>query len=1283
MNTTLPAAARERYRIGLDIGGTFTDFVLLDTIENRIRIHKYLTTPADPSVGAMQGLRELVAAAGIQLADVAELVHGTTLVTNALIERRGAALGLLTTQGMRDVIELGTEQRYDIHDLFLKFPPPLVPRFRRLGIPERLSRDGEILLPLDEAAVRRAVNALAADGVEALAICFLHSYRDPRHERRAAAIAREACPQLAISISADVVPELREYPRFITTCANAYVQPLMDRYIQRLEYELRTAGFGGVLRLMHSAGGLVSPDTARKFPIRLLESGPAGGGLATAWFGSIAGKPEIISFDMGGTTAKTCLIEGGRPEIANGMEAAREHRFKRGSGLPIRAPVIEMIEIGAGGGSIAALDEVGLLRVGPRSAGADPGPACYARGGSEPTVTDANLLLGYYDPHYFLGGRMRLDVSAAETAMARVAEPLRLGNTDAAWGVHRLVTESMAAAARLHVVERGRDPRRYAMVAFGGAGPAHAAEVARLLGVTEVLIPPASGAASALGFLAAPLSFEQSLSLPVRLRPGFNAAHVNEALHDLETKARALVGHAGVRVERSAEMRLVGQMHEITVALPAGIIGDDSLSIIREKFASAYKARYTTLYENAEIEVISFRVRCSGPPPQLSLRQTEEASAAPARKGERRARFAMGIVDAAVCDRYALRTGDVISGPAMIEEREATTVVPPGDIATVDVSGMLRISVAAPHQAVVTGATNLDAEIRRIEADPIALEIMWSRLVQVTQEMWGTVVRTAFSLTMCESQDFACDLLGADGEALAHSPQAMPVFNLTLPRVAKALLQVYPAETLQPGDVLITNDPWLCVGHLFDVAVVTPVFRGGKLVALTGTIGHVTDIGGTLDPLQAHDVYEEGLQIPPVKLYRAGEPNHDMLRMIRENVRKADQVLGDLHALIAANARGAERLLAFMDDYGMSDLRAIATVVQGLSERAMRQALAAFPKGSYGGEIYSNPLGTKLRFPLRAKVDAQEIILDFAGAPPQLPQGGINVVWNYSAAYVAFVLKCMLSPSVRGNAGCYRAFDIRFPEGSVLNCRRPASVSIRQRNGWFIPGLVQNTLAPVAPETVRAFSGLPGIVNWYAQDADGTYYSDMMFSGGGEGGSAHADGKSGMIWPTSAANTSVELFELRIPIVVMEKEFIADTAGPGRHRGGLGARVRFRKLHDDKIELQAAVFPEGADVPKDGLFGGGCGVTPRGVVHHGANTVDCGAGRIVRISAVDAVVELQIGGGSGFGDPLHRPAEAVAYDVRCGYVSAEAAAREYGVTIHPDGRASREVRERPSLVPAN
>jgi 5-oxoprolinase (ATP-hydrolysing)/N-methylhydantoinase A len=404
-------------RLGFDIGGTFTDFVLTDPSTGALRLHKRLTTPDDPAIGALAGVAQIVAEHGAGLEDVSEIVHGTTLVTNAVIERKGAKLGLLTTAGFRDVLEAGTEQRYDIYDLFLTYPEPLVPRHRRLEVTERIDRDGRVMTPLDVESVRAAVLALREAGVEAVAICFLHAYRDPKHERQAAAIVAEILPGLPVSTSHSVVPEIGEYARFVTTCANAYVQPLMTRYLRRLQGALGAAGFTGKLRLMHSAGGLVSVEAACEAPIRLLESGPAGGALAAALLGARAGYADLLAFDMGGTTAKACLIEAGRPQIAPMLEAAREHRFKKGSGLPIRAATVDMIEIGAGGGSIAAIDAVGLLRVGPHSAGAAPGPACYARGGLLPTVTDANLVLGYYDPGFFLGGTMALDLQAARTAI--------------------------------------------------------------------------------------------------------------------------------------------------------------------------------------------------------------------------------------------------------------------------------------------------------------------------------------------------------------------------------------------------------------------------------------------------------------------------------------------------------------------------------------------------------------------------------------------------------------------------------------------------------------------------------------------------------------------------------------------------------------------------------------------------------------------------------------------------------------------------------------------------
>ncbi|MBV9813287.1 MAG: hydantoinase B/oxoprolinase family protein [Acetobacteraceae bacterium] len=1258
-----------RWRIGFDIGGTFTDFILLDTERNELRLHKCLTTPADPSIGALEGLEQIVADAGLGFGEIGDIVHGTTLVTNALIERRGATLGLLTTEGFRDILEMGTEQRYDIYDLFLQYPEPLVPRRRRLEVAERMDRDGGVVVPLDLDAVAEQARRLAADGVEAIAVCFLHAYRNPAHERAAGEAIRKLLPDVAVSLSSDVVSELWEYQRLVTTCANAFVQPLMDRYVLRLERQLWQRGFRGALHLMHSAGGLVSPETARAYPIRLLESGPAGGGLATAFFGRIAGKSDVISFDMGGTTAKACLIENGRAATAAEMEAARVHRFKKGSGLPIKAPVIDMIEIGAGGGSVASVDEVGLLRVGPHSAGADPGPACYGRGGTEPTVTDANLLLGYYDPAFFLGGRMALDRDAAERALASVGATLGLSSLDTAWGIHRVVTESMAAAARIHIVEKGRDPRRYAMVGFGGAGPAHAAGVARVLGVEEILIPPASGAASALGFLAAPLSFEQVRSHPVRLDDAGAAAAIDGVLRALEAETGAHLRAAGVAdadivTERSADMRLFGQLHEINVALPDGAITDATLPAIRAAFAQAYAALYTSVYEGVAVQLVSLRVRCRGPIPELTLVQAGGGRGGEARKGTRQAYFGDGFADTPVYDRYALTAGTEIAGPAIIEEREATTVIAPGDVAVVDEAGTLRIrvAVAQPAAARITQHTPVDEAMRLIESDPVSLEIMWARLVTVVEEMWHTIVRTAFSLIVSEAQDFATDLLDPDGESLAHSPRAMPVFNLTVPIAVKAMLRKFPPHALRPGDVLITNDPWLCAGHLFDIAVVTPVFRDGALVALTATVGHVGDIGGTKDSLRVREIYDEGLQIPPMYLFRAGEPNEDLFTLIGENVRKPEEVLGDIHSFVAANQLGAERLVRFMQDYGMHDLRALAAVVQNRSEAAVREAIRTLPDGVYRSEIVNNPLGTRLTYPLAVTVRDNAMELDFAGAPPQQPQGGLNCTWSYAAAHATYPLKCVLSPAIRSNAGCYRPFTVKLPPGSILNCDKPASVNLRTRTGWYIAPNIFRALAEAAPGRVQAATGLPHAVNIYGRDRDGRLYADHFFMGGGQGACAHSDGKSALLYPTSAANTSVELMETRAPVLVLEKSLVTDSGGPGRRRGGLGVRTRLRKLHDDGLPTLFSVYPEGVGIRTPGLFGGHAGGGVLGVVRDLDSRVvqDCGTGDLVTLDRTDRVVEVQLAGGAGYGDPTERGRRDVERDVADGYVSANAASGIYG-----------------------
>jgi 5-oxoprolinase (ATP-hydrolysing) len=524
------------------------------------------------------------------------------------------------------------------------------------------------------------------------------------------------------------------------------------------------------------------------------------------------------------------------------------------------------------------------------------------------------------------------------------------------------------------------------------------------------------------------------------------------------------------------------------------------------------------------------------------------------------------------------------------------------------------------------------------------------------------VVCTAFSLIISEAQDFACELLDARGEPLAHSPRAMPVFNLCLPRAVKALLAKYPPEALAPGDVLVTNDPWLCAGHLFDICVLTPVFRGGRLVGFVCTVGHVSDIGGTKDSLAAREIYEEGIQIPPMKLYRGGKPSEDVFALIAENVRNSAQVMGDIHAFMSANAVGAERLAAFMEEYGIHDLVALAAVLQGRAEKAMREAIERLPDGVYSSEVWNNPLGEPMRYPVKLTVKGDTIAVDFAGAPPQQHQGGLNCTMNYTAAHSTYPLKCMLTPSVRGNAGDYRPFTVTAPQGSILNCDKPMAVNLRTRTGWYIAPNIFGALAKAAPERVQAATGLPVAITIYGRDADGRIYSDHLFMGGGQGASHAHDGNSALLWPTSAAGTSIELFEQRVPVVVIEKAFIPDSGGPGRQRGGLGQRVRVAKLSSDGLPTLASVYPEGVGIEVEGLFGGRAGRSALGVVRNTAGAVikDCGTGALVSTTSDQEIVEVCLSGGAGFGPPAERSPAAIRRDVAEGYVTPEGATRDYG-----------------------
>jgi N-methylhydantoinase A len=690
------SSAHTTARLAVDIGGTFTD-VVLEHPGGRATI-KVLTTPAEPEVGVLTGVQSILRTSGIAASDIDLIIHGTTLATNAVIERKGARTALLTTEGFRDVIAMGNESRYDQYDLNITLPEPLVPRSLRLPVGERLDNTGRVLRPLDEERVRALVPILRDERVASIAVGFLHSFVNGQHERQVREILNEELPDIPVSLSSEVSPEMREWERFSTTVANAYVQPMMARYLRRLEVDLRTAGFRAPLFLMMSGGGLTTIDTACRFPIRLVESGPAGGAIFAAHISRECGLDRVISFDMGGTTAKICLIENYLPQTARAFEVARIGRFRKGSGLPLRIPVIEMVEIGAGGGSIAHVDTMARIEVGPDSAGADPGPVCYGRGGTKPAVTDANLLLGRYDPLRFAGGTMRLDtVSARDALQTEIGNPLGLTSEIAALGVVEIVDENMANAARVHAIESGKTYEGRTLIAFGGGGPVHAYRLAEKLGIARIFVPSGAGVGSAIGFLRAPVGYEVIRSLYQRLST-FDADGVNELLISMYDEARVVVEQGSTAEQltetRTAFMRYVGQGHEIPVPLPIRTLTDSDIPLIHAAYEQEYARFFDRPVPGSDVEIMSYAVVLTTVTPGIAA-VMEVASLTDVRSSEVqlvRDTLTGEVGPWAIYDRATIVPGARVFGPAIIAEDETSTLVGPGWWAHVNSRGYLVIN---------------------------------------------------------------------------------------------------------------------------------------------------------------------------------------------------------------------------------------------------------------------------------------------------------------------------------------------------------------------------------------------------------------------------------------------------------------------------------------------------------------------------------------------------------------------------------------------------------------
>lgn len=689
------------YRLGCDIGGTFTDFVLLNDRTGEIQINKCLTTPGDPSDAVEHGIKGMEQKSFGFVQKLDEVIHGTTLVINSIIERKGARTGLITTKGFRDVLELGREIRYAPYDIFAEFPKPLIPRRFRLEVDERLRTDGTVLKPLDPEEARKAVHKLIEMGVESIAVCLLNSFENPAHELMIKEIIQEESPDVSISISYEVLPQIREYERASTTVTNAYVKPLTAMYLSRLSKRLESIGSEGKLFIMLSSGGITSVETAVEFPVRIIESGPTAAVISGQYYGKLFNIPEMFCFDMGGTTAKSCLIQGGVASVVPTFEVGRVQRFMKGSGLTIQVPVVDLMEIGAGGGSIAKVSKMGTLQVGPESSGADPGPICYGRGGTEPGVTDADLLLGYLDENYFLGGEMKLDKEAARIGIEeKIAKPLDVPFMQAVWGIHDLINETMAAAAKTHIAEKGGNPTIVTVAAFGGAGPVHAYGLAKKLGALKLIVPPNAGVGSALGFFTAPRAFDLVRSHKVSLEAA-DFGEIEKIFKEMEAEGIRTLQKSGtaedITFDRSVDVRFIGQGSETNIPIPESNFTSVKKKDVRKRFDEIYEKLYGRTYPDSPVEFINFRVRASLPERLLKLPKIDKKTGLldDAVKGQRQAYsgIAKDFIPYTVYDRYKLFTGAEFKGPAIIEERESTVITGEDASISVDEYGFLWIDL--------------------------------------------------------------------------------------------------------------------------------------------------------------------------------------------------------------------------------------------------------------------------------------------------------------------------------------------------------------------------------------------------------------------------------------------------------------------------------------------------------------------------------------------------------------------------------------------------------------
>ena len=1237
------------YVIGIDVGGTFTDFVVAREGQPP-RYFKTASTPNDPSEGLMTGLNAAASAHDLSLSDFLAsadmIIHGSTVATNTLVERKGAKVGLITTDGFRDLLEMREGLKEDRYNLRMTPVVPLVPRYLRAEVPERVRADGNVKVALDEDALNKALDGLKDEGVEALAVCFLFSYLNSDHEDRVGKIIQARFPGMYTSLSSQVIPQIKEFDRLSTTVINSYVGPVLGRYLENLQTRLTSYSQAGDFLIMQSNGGVAPIEDSSRLAVRSILSGPAGGVSGAAAYGRLSGSANIIAFDMGGTSTDISLIENGEPHMST-------EKFEAGGKISV--PMIDIHTMGAGGGSIASVGAGGIMQVGPKSAGALPGPASYSKGGELPPVTDANLALGYLDAGNFLGGNAKLDRSLAETAVAEhVAQPLGLSMIEAAEGISTVVSTSIAEGVRLMSVQRGVDPRRFTMMAFGGAAGLQAGKVARQLQVEKVIIPAAAAVLSAHGMLSTNLKYDYSRSHPAALL-GMDLDSVKSIVASMESEGREKllaqgVSESNIEVSVSADMRYLDQIYEVNVAFPNL---DQEPAALLEQWAANFHDRYQELYSYSqseqEIRLVTLRASVVGRLPKLNPLPLEPGNTGPSQEKSRRNIYLGGWVEAPVYEIGDLSPGSSVAGPAILESDFTTVLVEVGDSATIDPYGGIEL-----HVSLDSGPDTATAADR---PDPVTLAVVEHRLESIAREMTEVMLRTAMSQILNSSRDFSTALLDADCQLVAQG-EGIPVHVSALP-VAGAAVRDYFGDTVAEGDLFILNDPYFGGSHLPDITIIRPVFEQGRLLFYAVNRAHHSDVGGGThggyNP-RAPEIFQEGIRIPPLKLYDRGVPREDVLQMLSANVRQPENFLGDLNAQIGSVMIATQRIGELLESYGADRLLASVEEILAATESQVRQFISEWPDGVYHGEslVDDDGFDNKL-IPIRAKVtiSGDSMAIDLGESSTQVT-GFINSAYANTRSLAHAAIMYVAPADVAKNEGSMRPVDIIAPKGLIVNANPPAPVCMSTNHcAEEIVEAIFKALAQAVPKEVNA--GFSRRLRYAITGKDprtGRQFIWHFFLARGGGGATYGyDG-----WPNvgeinvagGIRSPSIEVTEERFPFFIRRHELRPNSGGNGAWRGGLGGICDLVYEGEGPALLNTA--GDGIVVPPFGLFGGEDGLPhDYKIIAKGADRPLGSKETEVVVNSGDHVYCLSSGGG-GYGNPSERSKEAEEWDRRNGYV---------------------------------